>query len=310
MGIKIMDFNEVERIEINTKKHLVAFLDILGFKNYVTKCLDKKDFKELNKSGNLLKNKMINLKKVAKLTNVEIKYNQFSDSICIAIPYSEGDNLSFTNAFVLLILILKTYQMELLEDNFYIRGAISTGFHLEFQEIVFSEGLIKAYELESKKAIYPRVILDYNVQKAVKYIFKNDEKLKNAMSCFGVKKMILSDWDNIIFLNPFSWNSTKINSKGLEKAMKSGINQYFNALNLKMPPELEDINLNNSFEELQNYSLSFAKNIKNTIEELENKNKDDRNRYHILQKYLWLQELVKWNIDPKSAKINFKYFLK
>ena len=40
----------------------------------------------------------------------------------------------------------------------------------------------------------------------------------------------------------------------------------------------------------------------------ENDHNFDENK--ILKKYIWLKELVKWNVDPESSKIKFKYFLK
>ena len=44
-------------------------------------------------------------------------------------------------------------------NGIFVRGALSSGPHYENDHIIFSEGLIKAYDHE-KSAIYPRIIVD------------------------------------------------------------------------------------------------------------------------------------------------------
>ena len=46
--------------------------------------------------------------------------------------------------------------------------------------------------------------------------------------------------------------------------------------------------------------------LENKIEHLKS-DKDDNN---ILKKYLWLKELINWNLNPDSSKIKFEYLLK
>ena len=55
---------------------------------------------------------------------------------------------------------LKNYFYHFIKYDLYLRGGVSIGFHYEDDNIIFSDGLIKAYYLESKKSIYPRIILD------------------------------------------------------------------------------------------------------------------------------------------------------
>jgi len=47
--------------------------------------------------------------------------------------------------------------------GFFLRGGISTGSYFADDNMIFSKGLVNAYQLESKKAIYPRVIIDKNI---------------------------------------------------------------------------------------------------------------------------------------------------
>jgi hypothetical protein len=65
--------------------------------------------------------------------------------------------------------------------------------------------------------------------------------------------------------------------------------------------------------DLKVISDNVKKKIKNFKAQL-NENKSGINRYEekneILRKFLWLNELIKWNENRKSSKINFEYVLK
>lgn len=46
------------------------------------------------------------------------------------------------------------------------------------------------------------------------------------------------------------------------------------------------------------------------LENLEEKIKEFRGDEDVLSKYLWLKDLIHWNIDPKSSEAKFEYLLK
>jgi len=64
--------------------------------------------------------------------------------------------------------------------------------------MIFSKGLVNAYQLESKKAIYPRVIIDKNIVVRIQNI--SIESLKRN----GLFKTLIIDWENKYFLNPIN----------------------------------------------------------------------------------------------------------
>ncbi len=55
----------------------------------------------------------------------------------------------------------------------------------------------------------------------------------------------------------------------------------------------------------KNFHMQVMENLNNKIDEY--KWKGDN---HILRKYLWLKELLNWNMEPKNSKIKFEYLLK
>src|SRR5690606_6908821 len=70
--------------------------------------------------------------------------------------------------------------------------------------IIFSKGLVNAYYLESKKANYPRVVVD------TKIINKILEYRLSQIEFFGIDKWIVSDWEATYFLDPFDLGNSAI----------------------------------------------------------------------------------------------------
>lgn len=138
---------------------IVAFVDILGFSNMVkSDCENKSDsikyfeiLREINKETQRIG-----------ACNV----TQFSDSVIFSLPLSQ-DN------YIKMIKILAEYQRELLYHNIICRGAVAYGKHYKEDDFMFSQALIEAYQLESKDAIYPRIIISKNLLEYFKPTIQN-----------------------------------------------------------------------------------------------------------------------------------------
>ena len=176
------------------------------------------------------------------------------------------------------VILVKNFYFYFVRKNLYLRGGVSIGFHYEDENIIFSDGLIKAYYLESKKSIYPRIILDSELVKRIKRLWNNQ---KNVILDFGIEKLILIDWEGTAFINPFS----PTQSMG----------------NIKPNDSLET--------NLQDTDKIFHMEIKRNLDKKIAEHKLDGNN-HILSKYLWLNELLNWNINPESSTMKFEYLLK
>ncbi len=205
------------------------------------------------------------------------KVKQFSDCTCFALPPFSGSPIEGILTGVFLTWI-KGYNFYFLNKNLYLRGGISSGYHYQDDNIIFSEGLNQAYELETKKAVYPRIILDENLVQTFKRLWKNQ---KENLRDFGIDKLLVKDWDGTTFINPFKLIQTMgVNTpQEIISESKSQIAQYE-----------------------QNFYKTRLQDIKNNIQKYENNKK-------IQTKYLWLEELLKWNMDPNSSNIKFEYFL-
>lgn len=134
---------------VSLKPHIVAFIDLLGFSYMVqhdceTPSGEQQYIESLYEAHN-------RTKQLAKeLEGLQV--TQFSDSVVLAIPYSE-DN------FMKLLDIVSDFQFELLRYSILCRGGISYGKHFGTGDFLFSKALIDAYNLESKAASTPRTIV-------------------------------------------------------------------------------------------------------------------------------------------------------
>ena len=129
------------------KIHFVAFLDILGFKALVDKEVRKA-------SGKYLEKLLRCHQKCAEIFQPDptLKIIQFSDSIVISRPYDASQFIPF-------IKNIAEYQRYLLDEQLLCRGGVVVNQHFTNGTFTFSAGLIDAYEVESKSARYPRVVI-------------------------------------------------------------------------------------------------------------------------------------------------------
>lgn len=141
------------------QKAIVTFIDILGFKNLVKQS-------DADRINNILS-------KIEKATsppapnelfkNVadNAKIVSFSDSIIRVRKIETKKNKKCPTGLLFQELMSLVHaQSELLDYEIVIRGCVSFGDIYISKGRVFGPGLIQAYELESKSALYPRIIID------------------------------------------------------------------------------------------------------------------------------------------------------
>ena len=187
---------------INYQQKFVAFIDILGYKDLLYNSeRDGKTLELITLLERLLKEN-ITWKKFNYPDEFKIK--MFSDCISLSVPHD-------IVALAGLLAHLATIQSELINNQILIRGAVTVGNHYESENLIFSKALIDAYEIESKKAIYPRIIIDEQI---VNIIGNSD---KNTF----LRSLILKDYDNQLFLDYlFSyWNQGDC-SEGVQRILK------------------------------------------------------------------------------------------
>ncbi|BAF72450.1 hypothetical protein [Sulfurovum sp. NBC37-1] len=170
-------------------ERLTFFIDILGFKDIIEESTTNPKLVEslfealtsvtsenlkLNACGNINhekipeeeKDKVLEIMKIYSDTLVkkfDIKATQFSDCLVFSVPV-ENEIACFTifEAVAKLMIALHT------NFNLLLRGGIAMGqiCHIESGPL-FGPALVEAYELESKEATYPMILLSNNVAKGI-----------------------------------------------------------------------------------------------------------------------------------------------
>ncbi len=140
---------------------IIAFVDVLGIKTLIEQHRNNDEYKAINKIEKIRKIVEDSTKRVKQTKNIDLEYLQISDSfVFVCDPKS----------IILLIELLSTIQMRIItECQFLLRGAITIGDAIveEFGKFIVGPAYIQAYQLQENDAIYPRIIVDRSVTKAI-----------------------------------------------------------------------------------------------------------------------------------------------
>ena len=133
------------------EKCIVAFIDILGVSAKIKHSVEE-----------AIKDIWVFCHRVVKTTyNTHVKVKIFSDNIFLCASLGNEDNTQVIKEFFSIINDIETTMIN--GNELFVRGAIVVG-NVHFEEnFVLGEALLKAYEIESKVAIFPRIIVDETV---------------------------------------------------------------------------------------------------------------------------------------------------
>lgn len=188
-------------IDLKYKEKVIAFLDIMGFKNIVNK--PEPGFeKELIATLIELKGMEDSRKSLAgEPFNHYKQMTAFSDSIVISY------DVSYPGAIFEILLDIIRMQIELSFIGLLFRGGVTIGEVFHDGGVVVGPGMVQAYELENKLAIYPRIIVDpILIEKAA----KNPEKANNVEQELEYINGLLRKCENNYYYTDFLNMSTEL----------------------------------------------------------------------------------------------------
>tara|TARA_A100000172_G_scaffold79247_1_gene65912 strand:- start:2 stop:862 length:861 start_codon:yes stop_codon:yes gene_type:complete len=149
------------------ENRVVAFIDILGFKSLLDETTEK-DGSDNEKNIDALISAYKTIKDVweagegfdslSKPTSRKVSI--FSDSIVVSFEVGEKSQVFST------LLDIKHLIMRLVYRKILCRGAVAIGKFIHTDDFLFGPALVEAYTLESKAAMYPRIILDRDIIEA------------------------------------------------------------------------------------------------------------------------------------------------
>jgi len=141
---------------------IIAFVDVLGIKTLIEQHRNNDEYKAIDKIEKMRKIVEDSTKIEKQTKNVDLEYLQISDSFVFVCD---------PKTVIMLIELLSTIQMRIINEcQFLLRGAITIGDAIvrEFGKFIIGPAYIQAYQLQENDAIYPRIIVDRSVTKAIK----------------------------------------------------------------------------------------------------------------------------------------------
>ena len=180
------------------EERIVAFIDILGFSNTIKKTVNSGE--ELNNLGSALTyvHDYFNSVRVDYEDPSILQLSQFSDSIVISVEMQHS--LEMTAIFK----HLKMIQVNLLYRDILLRGGIVKGKLIHTDDLLLGPGMINAYNLESKCALHPRIVIDPKVLWQFGRIngTKVNEKLR--LKDFDYEKSFAKETDGTYYIDYFN----------------------------------------------------------------------------------------------------------
>lgn len=315
---------------VDTEPRIVAFLDILGFSHIIEEY-------DLDNQSNILNELHDTLEMAIKvsiesMTNPKAKtdlkeyleYRMFSDCICISLPFIEFGN-DFHIQFHSLAAIVQAYQLAMMQKGFFVRGGISVGSFYSDKHMIFSGGLVSAYQIE-QKAVYPIIAIDKKVIDRLKVNFA-----ENAKGLFYENTLLFHDNEpEKIFLNPFNLldnagkyfdflqstmeNLIKESEAEKDDALSELTTSLLKLTNTITKPiydsaksQITPENMNAGKEKILEYIDEQLEKYAEVVQKSEVDTQEHKEAKKIIVKYEHLKSLTEWSMGRKESSL-FKYF--
>ena len=178
--------------EYKAEDAIVAFVDILGSSEEM-----KRDPQNaLNTVHNAYDDALEIYNTIFKLHRDNVQVRIFSDNIVLSCPCKK---IGLEKAFHLILVLSALIQEKLLHYSMLSRGGIARGDFFNDKVMIWGNALVKAYNLESTVAIYPRIIIHPDLISSVSYF---EKKSKN--DSYDIVNWIAQDQDGLCFVDYFN----------------------------------------------------------------------------------------------------------
>lgn len=163
---------------------VVAFIDIIGFSQMIASISsDPHTFRRLHQA-------LRHIKGIESFTSSEwtvqkgLQVSVFSDSIVISGEPDRFNDVWWTAGWL---------QANLLFVGVLLRGGISIGPTYHQDGIIYGDGMLRAYRIESSAAVYPRIVLDPSLRSRItapaQRFFSEDSDGLTFIDCFAFEAM-------------------------------------------------------------------------------------------------------------------------
>lgn len=172
-------------------KRVILLLDVLGFRDLATGKEAQANLESLHRA----------LAKVHDFSADDVKVYSDNALVCWSLHEDKGEPIASEGPLGSSLLDAARFQFELTRHGFYARGAITVGDIYVDEHLIFGPGLVDAYDLETKVAVHPRVVLS---QRAVS-LARQHLSMYARPSFSPHHTLILWGSDDKFFLNYLGW---------------------------------------------------------------------------------------------------------
>ena len=164
---------------METKKYYIAYMDILGYSDYIEKNPEKvNEFLSIITTaiGKIKKNveSLTNIGKDGFKVDINIKCKTFSDNVLLCLEQREGEN-EMSRLIPFLISVASIQRGLVIEHGLLMRGGITIGDLFINDDFVFGKGLINVVNLE-KQAENPCIIVSDELMNYTKSVVGVDNE--------------------------------------------------------------------------------------------------------------------------------------
>jgi len=272
----------------------VAYIDILGFKDIINDVYKNNDFDKFNNIKNAIDVATKLSFHFPQKSIDSLKYRLFSDCLSVSVKCEDDYEKDFYNSVALLETI-SFYQYILMDEGILTRGGVTIGKHYIDENMIFSEGLVKAYKIEQQLSLHPRILIDEDI---INKIRNNHHTYLDDVREL-LKKLIIQDWDEKYFVNPYFIHTliNKIKEGSVTNQISDPDAQAYinNKLNIQHTGtsqiDFSYVDINDTLNKHKSIFIDKVSAFK-------------RNDSNIITKYLWILNFIDWNLAGK-ANIDF-----
>ncbi len=174
-----------------------ALLDVLGYRDR----LDRDRINGTLDFKNVLEN---SLRCLSTVNDAEFAHQAISDTIILTCTDREK--------LIDFLKVLRDVQLAFLENGLFLRGGLTFQQHFRSGSITYSPAYAGAHEIETKIAIYPRIVVDHNIIE----MYESSER-QGPLSASG----LLCHCNGVCFLNiltQHNWQNVYAQSRRLYEA--------------------------------------------------------------------------------------------
>jgi len=240
------------------RDNFIAYFDILGYK-------DKLNSDKDNNGANLLNI----ISDIINFSEILVSYNTKSESKTEIKMRALSDSYIFSTEtdYVSLMLMVGGIQAASIFNDIFIRGSLCYGSLFLNEKIAFGQGLVEAYKLESKLAVFPRLIIDDSFFSGIVYkdseIYKRDVTIKEVE--YSLKKLICNDFDQYKFIDYLEiMKNYKEKEINIYPDNKNAFDKFLNdhAKYIKLNLQNENKRIVQKYHWCKNYHNEFCKKYK------------------------------------------------